>query len=72
MGLLFQPGDSIEHLRSWSEMQRQGTSAEAALRLFDVTFNVQVEASASRVMSHALDQLRPAFLARFGKKKGGP
>jgi pimeloyl-ACP methyl ester carboxylesterase/DNA-binding CsgD family transcriptional regulator len=46
---LFQPGGSIEHLRSWSELQRQSTSAEAAVRLFEATFNVDVEASARRV-----------------------
>jgi pimeloyl-ACP methyl ester carboxylesterase/DNA-binding CsgD family transcriptional regulator len=46
---LFQPGGSIEHLRSWSELQRQSTSAEVAVRLFEATFNVEVEASARRV-----------------------
>lgn len=46
---LFQPGGSIEHLRSWSELQRQSTSPEAAVLLFEATFNVDVEASARRV-----------------------
>jgi len=46
---LFQPGGSIEHLRSWSELQRQSTSPEVAVRLFEATFNVEVEASARRL-----------------------
>jgi pimeloyl-ACP methyl ester carboxylesterase/DNA-binding CsgD family transcriptional regulator len=46
---LFQPGGGIEHLRSWSDLQRLSTSAETAARLLDTTFNVDVQASAARV-----------------------
>lgn len=48
-GSLFQPGGGIEHLRSWSKLQRHSTSAETAVQLFKTTFNVDVQASARRV-----------------------
>ena len=62
---LFQPGGSIEHLRSWSEQQRLSTTAEMAARLFEATFNVDVRESARRiqcptlVMNAERDQLVP-------------
>jgi pimeloyl-ACP methyl ester carboxylesterase/DNA-binding CsgD family transcriptional regulator len=46
---LFQPGGGIEHLRSWSEQQHCSTSAETAARLFQTTFEVDVQESAKRV-----------------------
>src|SRR5262245_59521018 len=46
---LFQPGGTIEHLRSWSEQQRLSTSPEQAAHLFRTTFNVDVQESAKRV-----------------------
>jgi pimeloyl-ACP methyl ester carboxylesterase/DNA-binding CsgD family transcriptional regulator len=46
---LFQPGGTMEHLRSWSEQQRLSTSAETAARLFQATFNVDVQESAKRI-----------------------
>lgn len=46
---LFQPGGSLEHLRSWCEQQRAATSPETAIRLFETSYNVDVQASAARV-----------------------
>lgn len=46
---LFQPGGSLEHLRSWCEQQRAATSPETALRLFEVSYNADVRGSAERV-----------------------
>jgi len=51
---LFQPGGSLEHLRSWSEQQRLSTSAEMAAKLFQTTFDVDVQQSARRVKCPAL------------------
>ena len=45
----FQPGGSLEHLRSWSEQQRAATSAENALRLLRVGWNVDVTQTARRL-----------------------
>jgi pimeloyl-ACP methyl ester carboxylesterase/DNA-binding CsgD family transcriptional regulator len=46
---LFQPGGSMEHLRSWSEQQRLSTSAETAALMFRTTFNVDVQDAARRI-----------------------
>jgi pimeloyl-ACP methyl ester carboxylesterase/DNA-binding CsgD family transcriptional regulator len=46
---LFQPGGSLEHMRSWSEQQRHSTSAEIAARLLNITFNVEVQEAAKRI-----------------------
>jgi pimeloyl-ACP methyl ester carboxylesterase/DNA-binding CsgD family transcriptional regulator len=51
---LFQPGGTIEHLRSWSEQQRLSTSAQTAAAMFGTTFNVDVQESARRVTSPTL------------------
>ena len=51
---LFQPGGTIEHLRSWSEQQRLSTTAQMAARLFAATFEVDVQASAQRIRCPAL------------------
>src|SRR5688572_20105056 len=46
---LFQPGGTIEHLRSWSEQQRLSTSAQTAAMMFRTTFDVDVEDRARQV-----------------------
>jgi pimeloyl-ACP methyl ester carboxylesterase/DNA-binding CsgD family transcriptional regulator len=51
---LFQPGGTIEHLRSWSEQQRLSTTAQMAARLFGATFAVDVQDAARRVQCPAL------------------
>jgi len=45
----FQPEGSIEHLRSWCELQRVATSAANAVQLTRVMFDVDVRESATRV-----------------------
>jgi pimeloyl-ACP methyl ester carboxylesterase/DNA-binding CsgD family transcriptional regulator len=45
----FQPGGSIEHLRSWCELQRAATSAANAVRLTRVMFDVDVREAAARI-----------------------
>ena len=51
---LFQPGGTIEHLRSWSEQQRLSTTPQMAARLFGATFVVDVQDAARRVQCPAL------------------
>jgi pimeloyl-ACP methyl ester carboxylesterase/DNA-binding CsgD family transcriptional regulator len=50
----FQPGGTLEHLRSWSEQQRAATSAETAVRLLRIGWNVDVTETARRIRSPAL------------------
>lgn len=45
----FQPGGSLEHLKSWCELQQASTSAETAVRLMSETFNIDVRAAAQQV-----------------------
>jgi pimeloyl-ACP methyl ester carboxylesterase/DNA-binding CsgD family transcriptional regulator len=45
----FQPGGTLEHLRSWSEQQSAATSAEMAVRLFEVVWNIDVTQAAQRI-----------------------
>ncbi len=45
----FQPGGTIDHLRSWCEMMRVSTSAETAVALQRVTWELDVLAAAARV-----------------------
>lgn len=45
----FQPEGSIEHLRSWCELQNAATSAENAVELTRVMFDVDVTDEAARV-----------------------
>ncbi len=45
----FQPGGSIEHLRSWCDLQRVATSAENAVQLSRIMFDLNIEKSAARV-----------------------
>jgi pimeloyl-ACP methyl ester carboxylesterase/DNA-binding CsgD family transcriptional regulator len=45
----FQPGGTLDHLRSWSEQQRAATSAETAASLLDIGWNVDVTETARRI-----------------------
>lgn len=45
----FQPGGTLEHLRSWSELQRAATSAEMAVRLIQVAWDIDVTQAARRI-----------------------
>jgi pimeloyl-ACP methyl ester carboxylesterase/DNA-binding CsgD family transcriptional regulator len=45
----FQPGGTIEHLRSWCEQQRAATSADTAVRLLQIDMNVDVRQSARKL-----------------------
>jgi pimeloyl-ACP methyl ester carboxylesterase/DNA-binding CsgD family transcriptional regulator len=45
----FQPGGTMEHLRSWCEMQRISTSTEMAVALSRVSFDVDVSAMVPRI-----------------------
>jgi pimeloyl-ACP methyl ester carboxylesterase/DNA-binding CsgD family transcriptional regulator len=45
----FQPGGTLEHLRSWSEQQRAATSAEMAVRLMETGWNIDVTQAARRI-----------------------
>jgi pimeloyl-ACP methyl ester carboxylesterase/DNA-binding CsgD family transcriptional regulator len=46
---LFQPGGGIDHLRSWTELQRQAISAEDVCSFMNTTFHVDVREAARRV-----------------------
>ena len=50
----FQPGGTLEHLRSWCDQQRAATSAATARHLFEVGYNVDVTESARSVRCPAL------------------
>lgn len=50
----FQPEGSLEHLRSWCELQRVATSPENAVELTRVMFDVDVLPSAARVVCPTL------------------
>ncbi len=45
----FQPGGSIEHLRSWSEQMRAATSAETAVELVRIGWSMDVSDSARKI-----------------------
>ena len=45
----FQPGGTIEHLRSWSEQQCAATSAEIAHQLLQIGWNVDVREAARKI-----------------------
>lgn len=45
----FQPEGSLEHLRSWCDLQRVATSPDNAVELTRVMFDVDVQPSAARV-----------------------
>jgi len=46
---LFQPGGGIEHLRSWTELQRQAISSENAPAFFEAAFYTDVQDAARRI-----------------------
>jgi pimeloyl-ACP methyl ester carboxylesterase/DNA-binding CsgD family transcriptional regulator len=45
----FQPGGTLEHLRSWCEQQRVATSADTAVRLLQIDMNVDVTETARKI-----------------------
>jgi pimeloyl-ACP methyl ester carboxylesterase/DNA-binding CsgD family transcriptional regulator len=45
----FQPGGTLEHLRSWCDAQRAATSAETAVRLLRIGWNVDVRDAARKI-----------------------
>ena len=45
----FQPGGTLEHLRSWSDQQRAATSPETAVRLLRIGWNADVRQAAARI-----------------------
>jgi pimeloyl-ACP methyl ester carboxylesterase/DNA-binding CsgD family transcriptional regulator len=45
----FQPGGTLEHLNSWCDQQRAATTAETAVRLLRVGWNVDVRQAASKI-----------------------
>jgi pimeloyl-ACP methyl ester carboxylesterase/DNA-binding CsgD family transcriptional regulator len=45
----FQPGATLEYLRSWSDQMRAATSAETAVRLLRIGWNVDVREAARRI-----------------------
>jgi pimeloyl-ACP methyl ester carboxylesterase/DNA-binding CsgD family transcriptional regulator len=45
----FQPGGTLDHLRSWCDQQRAATSADMAVRLLEIGFNVDVREAARRI-----------------------
>ena len=45
----FQPGGTLEHLRSWCDQQRAATSAETAVRLMRISWNADVRQAARKV-----------------------
>jgi DNA-binding CsgD family transcriptional regulator len=50
----FQPGGSLDHLRSWAEQMRQATSPETAVRLLDIGWRVDVSEAARKLKCPAL------------------
>lgn len=50
----FQPGGTLEHLRSWSEQQRAATSADMAVNLLRICWHVDVTESARRLQCPVL------------------
>jgi pimeloyl-ACP methyl ester carboxylesterase/DNA-binding CsgD family transcriptional regulator len=45
----FQPGGSIEHVRSWCSQQRVATSPETAVRLLQIGWNTDVREAARKI-----------------------
>jgi pimeloyl-ACP methyl ester carboxylesterase/DNA-binding CsgD family transcriptional regulator len=45
----FQPGGTLEHLRSWCDQQRAATSADTAVRLLQIDWNTDVREAARRI-----------------------
>jgi len=67
----FQPEGSLEHLRSWCELQRRATSAQNAVDLTRIMFAIDVSRVASRItcptlVAHAdRDAVAPVEEGRF-------
>ena len=51
---LFQPGGTLEHLRSWCEQQQHATPAENALRLLPISWQLDMTATARAIAVPAL------------------
>ena len=51
---LFQPGGTPEHSRSWCDQMRAATSAETAVRLFQIASHTDVRDAARKVKCPAL------------------
>jgi pimeloyl-ACP methyl ester carboxylesterase/DNA-binding CsgD family transcriptional regulator len=45
----FQPGGTLEHMRSWCDQQRAATTAETAVRLLRIGWNVDVREAACKI-----------------------
>jgi len=45
----FQPGGTLDHLRSWCDQQRAATSPEIAVRLLEIGWNVDVREAARKI-----------------------
>jgi pimeloyl-ACP methyl ester carboxylesterase/DNA-binding CsgD family transcriptional regulator len=50
----FQPGGSLEYLRSWAEQMQFATSAETAVRLLDIGWNIDVSEAARKLQCPVL------------------
>lgn len=45
----FQPGGTLEHLRSWCDQQRAATSPDVAVRLLEIGWNTDVREAARKI-----------------------
>jgi pimeloyl-ACP methyl ester carboxylesterase/DNA-binding CsgD family transcriptional regulator len=45
----FQPGGTLDHLRSWCDQQRKATSGDTAVRLLQIGWNVDVRPAARKI-----------------------
>ena len=45
----FQPGGTLDHLRSWCDQQRKATSGDTAVRLLQIGWNVDVRSAARKI-----------------------
>lgn len=50
----FQPGGSLDYLRSWAEQMQLATSAETAVRLLDIGWNIDVSEAARKLQCPVL------------------
>ena len=50
----FQPGGSLDYLRSWAQQMQLATSAETAVRLLDIGWNVDVSEAARNLQCPVL------------------
>lgn len=50
----FQPGGTLEHLRSWSEQMRAATSADIAVRLMAISWGLEMTQAARRIQCPVL------------------